>query len=161
MKPLQLAHAYEIISHALNKCLQNNGRGGGSDELPADICKQVCSLAKDKATQLSSQMNDGKCNWLLLSSVMQTLNYLKIIYAKNSQHFTLDAQLMQSFTKITGKNRKKLPKPGQIALKGLLSGYVVCLLYSLSLSPPSHSLSAFTPLQIEGRQEQQEETCGR
>ena len=127
---MQLAHAYEIMSHALTKFVQNNGR----DELPSDIRKQVCDLSKDTATQLSSQINDGKCNWLLLSSVIQTLNYLKIICAHNCQQFTLDTQLIESLKQITGKNRKKLPKPGQIALKGLLNGYVHL------------SLSFFTPV---------------
>lgn len=130
LKPLQLAHAYEIISHALTKFLQNNGR----DELPSEIVKQVCDLTKDTATQLSSQINDGKCNWLLLSSVIQILNYLKIIFTHKSQQFTLDNQLIDSLKQITGKNRKKLPKPGQIALKCLFSGYVQVFLLFLSLS---------------------------
>lgn len=117
VKPLQLAHAFEIISHCLAKFVSN-----GQDELPENVCKQVWKIATDKANQLTGQLVDGKCNWLLLSSVLQALNYLKIIHAKNENNFFSPSdQLLESLGKITGKNRKKLPKAGQSALKNLLN----------------------------------------
>lgn len=117
VKPLQLAHAYEIISHALAKFVNNS-----PDELPANVCKQVWTLAKDKATQLTGQLRDGKCNWLLLSSVLQTLNYLKVIHYKDeNDFFSPDENLLTSLGQISGKNRKKLPKAGQSSLKNLLN----------------------------------------
>ena len=116
VKPLQLAHAFEIISHALAKFV-NNGR----DELPANLCKQVWTIAKDKASQLTDQLSNGKCNWLLLSSVLQVLNYLKLIHGKEENNLSPDDALLGSLGKISGKNRKKLPKAGQSALKNLLN----------------------------------------